>query len=114
MNDIWKEFFDLYEEIGRAYCSTDDDDDDHLYDYDLSNHILHKLIKRLILLDEKQKAERKAIEESHIGYVTMDDFFGFNLPKWDPPLGASNKVCRDWIREFLNRFKSTPSLGKYI
>lgn len=105
MNDTWKEFYDLYEAIGRAYISSDA--------YDITNNTLHKLIKRLILLDKKQKAERKAIEEAHTDYLTINDFFGFCLPKWKPPLDASNEVCRQWVSEFFNLFKSSP-LGKHF
>ena len=92
-DDTDRQFNDIMEAINRAYMTGDA--------YNPRKDILRKLINRLILLNARQRGERKAVREGIMENVTVNCFFSFEIPRWKPSRDASNAECRRWIEELL-------------
>lgn len=97
-NDVERQFLAIMEAINRAYMNGDA--------YNPKKDVLRKLINRLILLDARQRGERKAVKEGYMDNVTVDCFFSFEIPRWKVYPKSSNHICRRWIRELM--FYLTP------
>ena len=99
-NDIERQFLEILNAMNYAYLSSDA--------FDPSKDVLRKLINRLILLDKRQRGERKAVKEGMMDQVTVDCYFGFSLPNWKPDRDASNAECRRWVSELLALLTPSP------
>lgn len=99
-NDIERQFLEILNAMNYAYLSSDA--------FDPSKNVLRKLINRLILLDKRQRGERKAVKEGMMDQVTVDCYFGFSLPNWKPDRNASNADCRRWVSELLALLTPSP------
>ena len=99
-NDIERQFLEILNAMNYAYLSSDA--------FDPSKDVLRKLINRLILLDKRQRGERKAVKEGMMDQVTVDCYFGFSLPNWKPDRNASNADCRRWVSELLALLTPSP------
>lgn len=99
-NDIERQFLEILNAMNYAYLSSDA--------FDPSKDVLRKLINRLILLDKRQRGERKAVKEGMMDQVTVDCYFGFSLPNWKPDRDASNADCRRWVSELLALLTPSP------